>query len=107
MCKYFKGIDTTKLLELYEIIKLHEQHDGEFVKRYIDGDIPPDFLLALNNYNITAIASQLKYILKTNININTELSNETINIIKNEQCVYSLSWCIKYDFEINKKSRYL
>ena len=105
VCKYFKGIDTTKLLELYEIIKLHEQHDGEFVKRYIDGDIPPDFLLALNNYNITAIASQLKYILKTNININTELSNETINIIKNEQCVYSLSWCIKYDFEINKKSR--
>jgi len=107
VCKYFKGIRREKLLELYGVIKLYEQNNDKFVKRYIEGCIPPDFLSGINSYNISTIANQLKYILKTNININRELSNENINSIKNEQCIYSLSWCIKYDFDINKKSRYL
>ena len=107
VCKYFKGITKEKLAELYEVIKLYEQHPGKIIKRFLDSDIPVDFVTGINNYNISAIANQLKYIMKTNINISSELSNENINSIKNEQCVYSLSWCIKYDFDINKKSRYL
>ena len=107
VCKYFKGITKAKLTELYEVIKLYEQHPGKIIKRFLDSDIPVDFVTGINNYNISAIANQLKYIMKTNINISSELSNENINSIKNEQCVYSLSWCIKYDFDINKKSKYL
>uniref|UniRef100_A0A6C0B562 Ribosomal RNA methyltransferase FtsJ domain-containing protein n=1 Tax=viral metagenome TaxID=1070528 RepID=A0A6C0B562_9ZZZZ len=107
VCKYFKGIPSQKLLDLYDIVQLYNKNDDKFVKRYVDGALPVDFLSAINNYNIFAIANQLKYILKTNINIRKNLTNEDINCIKNVQCIYSLGWCVKYDFNINKKSRYL
>lgn len=107
VCKYFKGISLDRLNDLYQIVTLYDQHKGAYIKRFIQEDLPDDFVTAINNYNIISVASQLKYILKTTINIDNELSNKDINSIKNEQCIYSLSWCIKYDFSINKKSRYL
>ena len=107
VCKYFKGISNEKLHELYNIITLYQDNKGKIIKKYLSNAIPEEFITGINNYNMSAIANQLKYILRTNMHINNELSNKNINTIKNEQCIYSLSWCLKYDFEINKKSRYL
>lgn len=107
VCKYFKGIKQDDLLELYKIVKMFEKKNGEYAYRFLEHNVPDEFMEIINNYNIFAIANQLKYIVKTNTNIKNELTNPMINTIKNEQCIYSLSWCIKYDFAINKKSRYL
>tara|TARA_B110000971_G_scaffold95638_1_gene98336 strand:+ start:13074 stop:14294 length:1221 start_codon:yes stop_codon:yes gene_type:complete len=108
VCKFFKGIDTNKLIELYKIVSEYNSLSGRlYISSFINRPIPDDFKNLIFSYNLYSVAKQLKYILKTNSYINAYLLNDDINNIKNSQCINSLAWCYKYDFDINKKSRYL
>ena len=108
VCKFFKGIDTNKLIELYKIVSEYNSLSGRlYISSFINRPIPDDFNNLIFSYNLYSVAKQLKYILKTNSYINAYLLNDDINNIKNSQCINSLAWCYKYDFDINKKSRYV
>ena len=78
-----------------------------YVERFIRNEIPKDFIDSINAYNIHSMKAQIYYILKSLLYIETKLSNEDINDIIKHQSIYSILWCHKYDFNINKKSRFL
>ena len=109
VCKNFKGIDLTDLNKLFTIVSeydiIQEQH--KFVRRLLKNKIPDDFCKLINSINISLINNQIKSILKAITYSRLKLSNTDINNIKNEQTVFSLAWCHKYDFPVNNRCKYL
>ena len=53
------------------------------------------------------MSKQIKSILKAISYSKLKLTNNDINLIKNEQTVFSLAWCSKYEFPINNRCKYL
>ena len=109
VCKNFQGVDKDNLTKLCTIIQeyhiIHDQH--KYVNRILKNKIPDDFYNLVESLNIHLISKQLKSILKAVIYSKLKLTNNDINSIKNEQTVYSLSWCNKYNFPINNRCKYL
>ena len=91
------------ILDDYNII----EEQNKYVTRFLDNDIPEDFYKVIQSNNIYHISKQIKSLLKGLTLSKVKLCNNDINSIKNEQAVYSLSWCSKYDFPINNRCRYL
>ena len=91
---------------MYDIVHSFN-NNNIYLESLFSNKINIDFENSINSYNFYSISNQLKYISKTYFYLENELCNENINEIKNTQCVYSIAWCIKYKFDINKKSRYL
>lgn len=106
VCKNFCGINYLKLNSMYDIVHSFN-NNNIYLESLFSNKINIDFENSINSYNFYSISNQLKYISKTYFYLENELCNENINEIKNTQCVYSIAWCIKYKFDINKKSRYL
>ena len=50
---------------------------------------------------------QIKSLIKGLSYVKEELNNEDINEIKQQQTVYSLAWCQKYNFPVNTRCRFL
>ena len=108
VCKNFQGISEIDLHQLYEIISAYSEHaEDQFVASILKTPVPDKFIRAINSYNIWAISNQIKYLLKTNFNMTRFLTNDIVNDIKNKQTVCALGWCLKYNFDINKKSNYI
>ena len=107
VCKNFTNISKRHLFQLYDIINSFNNTNCIYLKSLLTKPIPIGFEKCINSYNLYSISNQLKYIIKTYNYLHNDLGNENINQIKNAQCVNSVAWCIKYKFDINKKSRYL
>ena len=109
VCKGFKGIEQQdidklmKILDEYDII----EEQNKFVVRILKNDIPEDFHKVIMSNNIYHISKQIKSLLKGLTFSKVRISNDDINSIKNEQAIYSLAWCNKYDFPVNNRCRYL
>ncbi len=109
VCKHFKGIDKENLEKLYTIIKeyniINDQH--KYLTRLISNPIPKEFSDIIYAVNINLMSKQIKSILKAISYSKLKLTNNDINLIKNEQTVFSLAWCSKYEFPINNRCKYL
>jgi len=109
VCKNFKGISTEKLKNLYELVEelsiVNQQN--KFVKRILSNDIPEDFLKIIKSINIYFTSKQISSLIKGICYVKEKLNNEDINEIKQQQTIYSLSWCKKYNFPINYRCRHL
>jgi len=109
VCKNFKGIDDEELEKLYGIVEEYEiiSTQNKYLDRIISNKIPADFLDLIYSQNIYHISQQIKCIITAMAYIRLKLNNNEVNNIKNNQTVYSLSWCKKYDFPVNPRCRYL
>ena len=107
ICKDFLGIDQVILEELYQTVTLLDEHSDQFLQTFLGVEVPDDFKKIIESYNYHSVVQQLKFIIKTNLYIKENLFNEDYNEINKKQCIHSLSWCVKYDFDINKKCKYL
>ena len=108
VCKYFKGIEETVIYKLLDVVQIMEQNKPcAYIDRFLIDKIPNDFIELINAYNIRIMKSQIYYILKSLIYIETKLTNNDINDIIKQQSIYAILWCHKYEFNINKKSRFL
>jgi len=108
VCKKFKGISDTSLEQFYSIVKdysiIDDQH--KYITRILKNKIPDNFTKMIMNMNINYTSNQIKAILKALAYSKLSMTNNDINCIKNEQTIYSLSWCYKYKFPINNKCKY-
>ena len=107
VCKGFLGINDIILEKLFQMIDKLNEHSDQFLDSFLGVDIPEDFQKIIESYNYHSVVHQLKFIIKTNIYIKEPLFNEDYNDIKKQQCIQSIAWCIKYDYDINKKCKYL
>ena len=107
VCKGFLGIDDIILEELYQMVVKLDENSDRFLKSFLGAEVPKDFKKIIEAFNYHSVVHQLKFIIKTNLYIQENLFNEDYNEISKKQCLHSLSWCIKYDFDINKKCKYL
>jgi hypothetical protein len=109
VCKNFKGIEEEELEKLYGIVEEYEiiSTQNKYLERIISNKIPADFLDLIYSQNIYHISQQIKCIITAMVYIRLKLNNNEVNNIKNNQTVYSLSWCKKYDFPVNPRCRYL
>ena len=108
ICKYFKGIGDSEILKLLDIVRVMKQNNSlTYINRFLTDKIPKDFIDLIYAYNIRIMKSQIYYILKSLIYIETKLNNADVNDIIKDQSIYAILWCHKYDFNINKKSRFL
>ena len=109
ICKFFKGIHKSDLDNLINVLNefviLNEQN--KYPTRLLSNKIPTEFTDLIFDINTYHISKQIKSIISALILCNIKLSNTDVNSIKNEQTIYSLSWCDKYDFPVNSKCRYL
>jgi len=109
VCKGFKGITDETIEKLYEIVEeltiIYQQN--KFVKRIISNEIPKDFLEVIQSINIYFISKQIGSLIKGLCYVKDKLNNEDINDIKQQQTIYSLAWCKKYNFPINNRCRHL
>ena len=109
ICKNFKGIDDADLEKLYGIIEEYDivNAQNKYVDSILSNDLPQDFLDLIYSNNIYHISQQIKSIITALSYIKLKLNNTEVNDIKNNQTIYSFSWCHKYDFPINARCRYL
>ena len=109
VCKGFAGIDKKDLDKLYCIIKEYDiiNNQNKYLTRLVKNEIPEDFKRLINAYNVNLISNQIKAILKALSYSKLKLTNTDLNFIKNEQTIYSLAWCSKYDFPINNRCKFL
>ena len=107
VCKYFKGIKNKEIQYLLDIVDIMDRNPHTYIGRFLTNKIPKDFIDAINAYNLYSMKSQMYYILKSLLYIETKLTNKNINSIIKEQSIYAILWCHKYNFNINKKSRFL
>lgn len=109
ICKFFKGIHKSDLDNLINVLNefviLNEQN--KYPTRLLSNKIPTEFIDLIFDINTYHLSKQIKSIISALILCNIKLSNTDVNSIKNEQTIYSLSWCDKYDFPVNSKCRYL
>lgn len=109
VCCNFMGIDQTNLSKLYEIVDELSiiSQQNKYVKRIISNTIPADFIKVIESINIYFISKQIGSLIKGISFVKEKLNNEDINEIKQQQTIYSLSWCRKYNFPINNRCRHL
>lgn len=109
VCKNFLGISREKLERLYELVEelsiLSQQN--KYVKRIISNKIPEKFLKIIESINIYFTSKQISSLVKGVCFVKEKLNNEDINEIKQQQTIYSLSWCKRYNFPINNRCRHL
>ena len=100
LCKGFRGIRDNYLESLYEMVEELSIVDqqNKFVKRLISNDIPKDFLDIIQASNIYFISKQIASLIKGLSYVKDKLNNDDINDIKQQQTIYSLAWCKKYNF---------
>lgn len=129
LCKYFKNIYITKPFtsrplnsEKYIVCKdfidcsqsdinnmfiILENMNNHKIYRLLTNNIPVDFLKCIEAINIAFSFRQIRYMKKIfNIINNTNIYKE-LDIFQKEKVVYSLEWCKKYKFPINKNSNLL
>ena len=107
VCKYFKGIKNKEIQSLLDIVHIMDHNPHTYIGRFLTNKIPKDFIDSVNAYNLYSMKSQMYYILKSLLYIETKLTNKNINNIIKHQSIYAILWCHKYNFNINKKSRFL
>ncbi len=109
VCCNFMGINQTNLSKLYEIVDELNiiSQQNKYVKRIISNTIPADFIKVIESMNIYFISKQIGSLIKGISFVKEKLNNEDINEIKQQQTIYSLSWCRKYNFPINNRCRHL
>jgi len=109
VCCNFMGINQTNLSKLYEIVDELNiiSQQNKYVKRIISNTIPADFIKVIESINIYFISKQIGSLIKGISFVKEKLNNEDINEIKQQQTIYSLSWCRKYNFPINNRCRHL
>jgi 23S rRNA U2552 (ribose-2'-O)-methylase RlmE/FtsJ len=109
VCKGFKGIPITDLKNLYGIVDelgiISKQN--KYARRIIKNKISEDFKKIIQASNVYFISKQIKSLIKGLSYVKEELNNDDINEIKQQQTVYSLAWCQKYNFPINTRCRFL
>ena len=109
VCKGFLGISDNHLKQLYEIIDELSiiSKQNKYAKRIIKNEISDEFKKIIQASNIYFISKQIKSLIKGLSYVKEELNNEDINEIKQQQTVYSLAWCQKYNFPVNTRCRFL
>ena len=109
VCKGFKGIEKNELEKLYNIIEEYDiiKNQNKYLNSILTNEIPQDFLDLIFSQNVYHISQQIKCIITALSYIKLKLNNSEVNTIKNNQTIYSLAWCKKYDFPVNARCRYL
>jgi hypothetical protein len=103
------GISPDDLKQLYEIIDELSiiSKQNKYAKRIIKNEISDEFKEIIQASNIYFISKQIKSLIKGLSYVKEELNNDDINEIKQQQTVYSLAWCQKYNFPVNTRCRFL
>ena len=108
ICKDFVGIPDNHLSKLFNVVKnwgLNNKHDIYDIFTF---SIPNDFVMIMYEFNNYIIKNQLLNILKTFMYIDQEkLTSKEINSRKQNQTLYAIEWCKKYNQPININSRYI
>lgn len=104
----FIGIDQHYLNKLYVVVdKLFKKSYSNNIIDIFITDVPYSYKKIIENYNNYILYYQLKNIIKT-INLITCKFNEDVeNEIISNQVQNAISWCLKYNIEINYKSKFL
>jgi 23S rRNA U2552 (ribose-2'-O)-methylase RlmE/FtsJ len=106
LCINQDQFDTYIRAKQLEIIRHIE---SQFVKRELSiirpYTIPVSFIDTIERCNVGFGIKQLFYLSKTFQLVDENISSQTINEFKKDQCVYGLSWCKKYNYPIHTKSR--
>ena len=109
ICKHFKTVSQEQLSNLHilvdELAIISKQN--KYPKRIISNSIPGEFIDIIQASNIFFISKQIKSLIKGLSYVKEQLNNDDINEIKQQQTVYSLAWCQKYNFPINTRCRFL
>ena len=109
ICKHFKTVSQEQLSNLHilvdELAIISKQN--KYPKRIISNSIPGEFIDIIQASNIFFISKQIKSLIKGLSYVKDHLNNDDINEIKQQQTVYSLAWCQKYNFPINTRCRFL
>ena len=104
ICKNFKGVNISEITNLYYYLNNHTKiNDRDFLK-FIK--VPNHFLIKIKEFNEIITKNQIKNI-KNTLNIINITDEHIISTITKNQIVKALSWCNKYNIEINKESKYL
>ncbi len=103
IAKGFKGIDKKYLDKFYKII---ENWDND-VSNIHGIDLNNDFIHWIYKYNEDYIQNQIKFINLTIEYTKSKPEKELYRKIVKKQIHNALSWCSKYNVEINKSSRFL
>lgn len=109
VCKGFRGITDSDLKQIYEIVDELSiiSKQNKYANHIIKNNISDDFKKIIQASNIYFISKQIKSLIKGLSYVKEAVNNEDINEIKQQQTVYSLAWCQKYNFPINTRCRFL
>lgn len=108
IAKYFKGIDTNYLKQLYGIVRLWKsiEDNNYFITDLFEDNLSDSFIKSIEEYNIQNIEKQTRCIEKTlNLILNKPTARDYNNIIKS-QLQHAIEWCNKYNVSINYESKY-
>jgi 23S rRNA U2552 (ribose-2'-O)-methylase RlmE/FtsJ len=87
------------------IQKLEEVFDKKEKPILHPYSIPQSFIETIERCNLGFGIRQLTYLSKTFRLVEEDVTSNTINEMKKDQCAYAVSWCKKYKFPIHDKSR--
>jgi len=104
VCKSFIGCEQYDIDIMFNILNNMNNHK---IYRILSNNIPVEFLKCIDAINIAFSFRQIRYMKKIfNIINNTSIYKE-LEIFQKEKVVYSLEWCKKYKFPINKRCSFL
>jgi 23S rRNA U2552 (ribose-2'-O)-methylase RlmE/FtsJ len=104
VCKSFIGCEQYDIDIMFKILDNMNNHK---IYRILSNNIPVEFLKCIDAINIAFSFRQIRYMKKIfNIINNTSIYKE-LEIFQKEKVVYSLEWCKKYKFPINKRCSFL
>lgn len=109
VAKYFKGIKTSYLEQLYNVVKswgIIENNDL-YIYDVFDIRLPEKFKDTILKYNTSNYKSQIESINKTLSIIEHQGNLSSLNLTIDEQAKKAVEWCNKYDVEINYNSNFL
>ncbi len=98
----FKGIDTTALQGMYEIVEQWghiDKSDNQIIDIFEENP-PEEFIMEMEKYNTLSTQEQIEYITKTLIQVKNNNRLNTYNIMS-EQKQNALNWCLTYNVNIN------
>ncbi len=108
IAKNFIGIDEHYLNKLYIVVdKLFKKSDSNNIIDIFTTDVPICYKKIIENHNNYILYYQIKNIIKTIDLISSNYDESNDDEIINNQVQNAISWCIKYNIEINYKSKFL
>lgn len=109
VAKYFKGIDSKYLDQLYNVVKSWGiiENNGLYIYDVFDIRLPEKFKDTILKYNTNNYKSQIENINKTLSIIEHQGNLSSLNLTIDEQAKKAVEWCNKYDVEINYSSNFM